>query len=100
MYSRFRERPAPSIQLPENYSGCAFGEAAPSARPSPAAEDSLACAMPPTTDALAPPSAPPPPSPRTDSSDELLLLGMMLLFFRGEEGHELLPLLALLLFCS
>lgn len=103
MYSRYPDR------LPEHYSGCAFrrGQADRAPINVPFEE------MPPT-----PPPPPPkePPAPKPSGcapfegirptlpigldGDELLLLGLILLLARSEEGADLLPWLALLLFCK
>ena len=118
MYSRYPDR------LPEHYSGCAFrqgredrppisvpfSEAPPPPPPPPPSP----CPPPP------PPSpCPPPPPPKPQEkpscdlfggvlpalpggleSDELLLIGLILLLARSGEGSDVLPWLALLLFCK
>lgn len=104
MYSRYPDR------LPEHYSGCAF-RAGREDRPPisvpfsemPPAQQSPPC----------PPPPPPPEKPHCDlfggplptlpgglESDELLLIGLILLLARSGEGADVLPWLALLLFCK
>lgn len=94
MYSRYPDR------LPEHYSGCAFRQGR---------ED-----RPPIS---VPFSEAPPPKPQEKpscdlfggvlpalpgglESDELLLIGLILLLARSGEGSDVLPWLALLLFCK
>ena len=66
MYSRYHNTPAQAIQVPKNYSGCAFHHNSP---PSPSSESShkIDIAKPsplPKADAIeAPPPMPPPPRP-------------------------------------
>lgn len=111
MYSRYPDR------LPEHYSGCAFR---------PAQNDRPPISVPFTPAPPEPPAAPPPPPPPCEcrepepskhpgcdlfggvlpslpgglESDEFLLLGLILLLARSGEGADVLPWLALLLFCK
>lgn len=99
MYSRYPDR------LPEHYSGCAFRQGR---------EDRPPISVP---FSEAPPPPPPPPKPQEKpscdlfggvlpalpgglESDELLLIGLILLLARSGEGSDVLPWLALLLFCK
>lgn len=108
MYSRYPDR------LPDHYSGCAFR---------PGQKDRPPVSVPFTVSPPEPPPAPPPcgceppvPPPAGTAcdlfggvlpsfpggleGDELLLLGLILLLARSGEGSDLLPWLALLLFCK
>ena len=114
MYSRYPDR------LPDHYSGCAFR---PGREDRPPISVPFAPAPPPPSPEPPPPPppppcgcekpAPPPPKPPCElfggalpalpgglESDELLLLGLILLLARSGEGSDLLPWLALLLFCK
>ncbi len=104
MYSRYPDR------LPEHYSGCAFRQGR---------EDRPPISVP-FSETLPPPQPPspcPPPKPQEKpscdlfggvlpalpgglESDELLLIGLILLLARSGEGSDVLPWLALLLFCK
>lgn len=103
MYSRYPDR------LPEHYSGCAFRQGR---------EDRPPISVP-FSEAPLPPPPPPPPPPKPQEkpscdlfggvlpalpggleSDELLLIGLILLLARSGEGSDVLPWLALLLFCK
>lgn len=106
MYSRYPDR------LPEHYSGCAFRQGR---------EDRPPISVP-FSEAPPPPPPPPPPpvplpkpkeKPSCDlfggalpvlpgglEGDELLLVGLILLLARSGEGADILPWLALLLFCK
>lgn len=108
MYSRYPDR------LPEHYSGCAFrqerGDRPPISVPF--------SEVPPPPPCPPPPCPPPPPKPQEKpsccdlfggvlpalpgglESDELLLIGLILLLARSGEGADVLPWLALLLFCK
>lgn len=100
MYSRYPDR------LPEHYSGCAFRQGR---------EDRPPISVP--FSEAPPPPPPPPPKPQEKpscdlfggvlptlpgglESDELLLIGLILLLARSGEGSDVLPWLALLLFCK
>lgn len=105
MYSRYPDR------LPEHYSGCAFRQGR---------EDRPPISVPFSEAPPPPPSPCPPPSPPKPQekpscdlfggvlpalpggleSDELLLIGLILLLARSGEGSDVLPWLALLLFCK
>ena len=105
MYSRYPDR------LPEHYSGCAFRQGR---------EDRPPISVPFSEAPPPPPSPCPPPSPPQPQekpscdlfggvlpalpggleSDELLLIGLILLLARSGEGSDVLPWLALLLFCK
>ncbi len=103
MYSRYPDR------LPEHYSGCAFrqerGDRPPISVPFSEVPPPPPCPPP-------PPQAPEKPSccdlfggvlpalPGGLESDELLLIGLILLLARSGEGADVLPWLALLLFCK
>ena len=109
MYSRAQDRKPLPLRLPENYGGCAFSSTVreePKPPPTPT-EAPFHTAEPPSEKEQAPPS--PPKQPRLPLSlplsrglhfDELLLLGLMLLLSQNREESDLLPLLALLLFCG
>lgn len=103
MYSRYPDR------LPEHYSGCAFRQGR---------EDRPPISVP-FSEAPPPSPCPPPPPPKPQEkpscdlfggvlpalpggleSDELLLIGLILLLARSGEGSDVLPWLALLLFCK
>ena len=110
MYSRYPDR------LPEHYSGCAF-RAGREDRPPISVPFSE---MPPDPPPPPPPPCPPPPKPEPPpekshcdlfggslptlpgglEGDELLLIGLILLLARSGEGTDVLPWLALLLFCK
>lgn len=109
MYSRYPDR------LPEHYSGCAFR---------PGRADRPPVSVPFSEVPPAPPPPPPPPCaddgrpappappscglfggvlpslPGGLEGDEFLLLGLILLLARSGEGSDVLPWLALLLFCK
>lgn len=97
MYSRYPDR------LPEHYSGCAFRQGR---------EDRPPISVP-FSEAPPPPPPKPQEKPSCDlfggvlpalpgglESDELLLIGLILLLARSGEGSDVLPWLALLLFCK
>lgn len=98
MYSRYPDR------LPEHYSGCAF-------RPGRADRPPVSVPFSEVPPAPPPPAPPAPPScglfggvlptlPGGLEGDEFLLLGLILLLARSGEGSDVLPWLALLLFCK
>ena len=106
MYSRYPDR------LPEHYSGCAVRQGR---EDRPPISVPFSEAPPPPPPSLCPP--PPPPKPQEKpscdlfggvlpalpgglESDELLLIGLILLLARSGEGSDVLPWLALLLFCK
>lgn len=111
MYSRYPDR------LPEHYSGCAFRQGREDRPPISVPFSEMPSAPPPPPPP--PPSCPPPPSPKSQEKpscdlfggvlpalpgglegDELLLVGLILLLARSGEGADILPWLALLLFCK
>lgn len=113
MYSRYPDH------LPEHYSGCAFRPGRPDRPPI-----SVPFAEVPPAQPSPPPPPPPPPCAGNDKpappappacglfggvlptlpggleGDEFLLLGLILLLARSGEGSDVLPWLALLLFCK
>lgn len=124
MYSRYPDRPTRPLRLPEHYSGCAFRQdPARDERDEPERNDPALIPVP-FTEAPAPQPPPPPPAPPKPpchtspapacelfggvlpalpggaSGDELLLIGLILLLARSGEGADVLPWLALLLFCK
>lgn len=138
MYSRFQERLAGQIRIPENYSGCAFSPSAERQRDLPlqmsehappratpkkdSPEKALSQEKPASAVASIRDPAPSPslsadgsaeehsPSPIAPARsllsfsngigfDELLLLGVILLLLENGEDSEMIPYLALLLFC-
>lgn len=111
MYSRYPDR------LPEHYSGCAFRQGREDRPPISVPFSEMPSAPPPPPPP--PPSCPPPPPPNPAEKpscdlfggvlpalpgglegDELLLVGLILLLARSGEGADILPWLALLLFCK
>lgn len=91
MYTRSYERREP-FRLPPRYSGSAF---------SPQKEEP--CSPPPPLGNLLQPLAPLFGNsilPGTQGFDELLLLGLIFLLIGSEGGRDLVPILALLLFCN
>lgn len=109
MYSRYPDR------LPEHYSGCAFRQGREDRPPISVPFSETPPPPPPPPPSLCPP--PPPPKPQEKpscdlfggvlpalpgglESDELLLIGLILLLARSGEGSDVLPWLALLLFCK
>lgn len=108
MYSRYPDR------LPEHYSGCAFrpgrADRPPISVPFAESPPPPAPPAPPAPASHEPPPAPPascalfggamPTLPGGLSGDEFLLLGLILLLARSGEGADVLPWLALLLFCK
>lgn len=111
MYSRYPDR------LPEHYSGCAFRQGREDRPPISVPFSEMPSAPPPPPPP--PPSCPPPPPPKPQEKtsydlfggvlpalpgglegDELLLVGLILLLARSGEGADILPWLALLLFCK
>lgn len=110
MYSRYPDR------LPEHYSGCAFRPGRPDRPPIsvPFAEVPPAQPSPPPPPPCAENGKPAPPAPPVCGffggvlptlpggleGDEFLLLGLILLLARSGEGSDVLPWLALLLFCK
>ena len=110
MYSRYPDR------LPEHYSGCAFRPGRPDRPPVsvPFSEVPPAPPPPPPPPPCADDGRPAPPAPPSCGlfggvlpslpggleGDEFLLLGLILLLARSGEGNDVLPWLALLLFCK
>lgn len=122
MYSRYPDRPGRPLRLPEHYSGCAFRQEPERSEPAPISvpfAETPAQPPPPHPSALPAPPAPQkqpghtPPAPACElfggvlptlpggaAGDELLLIGLILLLAHSGEGTDVLPWLALLLFCK
>ncbi len=128
MYSRYSNRPRPSVQIPEHYSGVAFSgstsdespvrylevaKPSPHAWEEPPAHKEPPPAEPPHDDKPRAPAAPPVPVPllppphkaRTPFSggldfDQLLILGLILLLWGNERDGDVIMWLGLLLLWS
>ncbi|MBQ9131909.1 MAG: hypothetical protein IJX62_05520 [Clostridia bacterium] len=123
MYSRSQHRPPRPIQVPEHYSGCAFSDHPPhgDAPPANEAPPSSFEIRPPLSDREPPrdhhkeerpPAALQPfqslfghigsafPFSHGLGFDELLILGLILLLARNDGDSDIIPFLALLLFCG
>ena len=95
MYTRSYGPPERPFRLPPHYGGSAFpGHSEPAPLPPPTEEASPGILAPLQTlfgGSMA---------PGTPDFDELLLLGLMFLLSGSERGKEIIPILALLLFCG
>ena len=90
------ERP---FRVPPHYGGSAFqnhAQEAPAPPPPPIKESPLEGILQPLQSLLGRPTM----APGTPSFDEVLLLGLIFLLSGSERGKEIIPILALLLFCG
>lgn len=112
MYSRSSSRRNSDIQIPDHYSGCAFGKSGGDGAPPRYLE--VAKPSPPLweeaeKEQTPPPHPPLPPSPSKPTSplfskglefDQLLILGLILLLWGSETDSDIVLWLALLLLWS
>ena len=111
MYSRYSNRPRPSVQVPKHYSGVAFSESGAEgdsprylevAKPSQPAWDSPPEPAPKEEPPALPAHAPKPHIPFANGLDfeELLILGLILLLWDNERDSDIILWLGLLLLWS
>lgn len=96
MYTRSYNSAEHPFRIPPHYGGSIFGQPAPCEVVSPAKEPPLDGILQPLQALFGGTIA----APGTPGFDELLLLGLIFLLSGSERGKELIPILALLLFCG
>ena len=95
MYTRSYHSDGRPLRIPPHYGGSAFGQA-PSEPPPPPKAPPLEGIFQPLHSLFGGTFS----APGTPGVDELLLLGLIFLLSGSERGKEIIPILALLLFCG